>query len=397
MSDFRSSSEVHLSSPVFPGGNLLSAYFDRDVVRLSDRGGASGLIGDRWSDICADILQTWPGRRLDIRGDGEIEVERIVRLDDLPAVARAASRKKMQNPDFIVVGEGTGGPLTFAADAKFSVETAGASQVSREALEALLEIGPVMSQAVGDLHKDVSVADGIFLSPDYGLTHYMLGRKRGYRSVSVPHEQVTLLPVTALGFLKPVEGANLIPIFARADNHDRQSRQNLLLALYYFRLGRAGIGLWNDETASLLMPKHRADLDLRTIAVTASELAGTATSAWEIIEQWDRRAEAARAQRQQVADATSLPIVNRELREKVEAAAAQAGAPAPSLNKVRRRIGSWFNDRLIEDFGLLMPPVPNFPEVVRLLRARADELRPEIDRVTAQMIQELLEEPPAAG
>lgn len=394
MPNSRSQSEVHLSSPVFPGGNLLNAYFDRDVVRLSDRGGASGLIGDRWSDICAETLDGWPGGRVHSPA-GDVEVERVVRLDDVPAVARVASRKKLQNPDFLIVGEAQHGPVTFAADAKFSVETAGVSQVSREALEALLEIGPVMSEAVGDLHADITVADGIFLSPDYGLTHYMFGRSRGYRSVSVPREQVTLLPVTALGFLKPVEGAALIPIFAKVDGFDPQSRQNLLLALYYFRLGRAGVGLWNDETASLLVPKHKADLDLRAVAMTASELASTATSAWEIIEQWDARAEAARAQREQVSEATSLPIVNRELREKVEAAAMQAGVEAPSLNKVRRRIGSWFNDRLVEEFGLLMPPVVDFPAVLRDLRSRAGELRPEIDRVTAGIIEELLHEAPS--
>jgi hypothetical protein len=199
-----------------------------------------------------------------------------------------------------------------------------------------------------------------------------------------------------LGFLKPVEGANLIPIFARADGHDLQSRQNLLLALYYFRLGRAGIGLWNDETASLLVPRHKADLDLRAVAITATELAGTSTSAWEIIEQWDRRAEAARTLREQVAEATSLPIVNRDLREKVESAATFAGTTAPSLNQVRRRIGSWFNEQLVEEFGLLMPPVPDFPGVLRRLRLRADELRPELDRVTAEVIDGLLREPPTA-
>ena len=35
---------------------MVSALFDREVMGLADRGGASNLIGDRWADIAAD---TW--------------------------------------------------------------------------------------------------------------------------------------------------------------------------------------------------------------------------------------------------------------------------------------------------------------------------------------------------
>ena len=34
-------------------GDLVSALFDREVMGLADRGGASNLIGDRWADIAA--------------------------------------------------------------------------------------------------------------------------------------------------------------------------------------------------------------------------------------------------------------------------------------------------------------------------------------------------------
>ena len=40
-------------SPLLPGGDLVSALFDREVMGLADRGGASNLIGDRWADIAA--------------------------------------------------------------------------------------------------------------------------------------------------------------------------------------------------------------------------------------------------------------------------------------------------------------------------------------------------------
>ena len=40
-------------SPLLPGGDLVSALFDREVMGFADRGGASNLVGDRWADIAA--------------------------------------------------------------------------------------------------------------------------------------------------------------------------------------------------------------------------------------------------------------------------------------------------------------------------------------------------------
>lgn len=387
--------DLSLRSPVFPGGSLLAAIFDRDLVRLSDRGGASGLIGDRWSDVCNEAMLQWTGNTINGAGDIQVRVDRVVRLDAVPAVARTASRKKLQNPDYIVVGDEGHRQVLFAADAKFSVETAGATQVSREALESLLDLGAVIRDPLGDLDSRVEVLDGIFLAPDYSLTHYMLGRKRGYRSVSVDHDQIELLPVTALGFLKPIEGASMIPLYAGADGYDRPSRTSLLLALYYFRLVRAGIGCWNDERGSLLIPKQKPELDLHAVATRMRDLKETATSAWEIIEQWDAQAERVRQQRERINDVASLPIVNRELREQVEHAAEQAGKRAPSLNQVRRRIGSWFRDQLVEDFGPLEPPVDDFDAILRDIDRRSTELRPLVHEKSQEIVSAMLDEAPA--
>ncbi len=395
MSQSGSHDDLSLRSPVFPGGSLLSAIFDRDVVRLSDRGGASGLIGDRWSDVCNEEMLAWPGKSITAAGDIQVHVDRVVRLDAVPAIARTASRKKLQNPDYIVVGNEGQRQVLFAADAKFSVETAGVSQVSREALESLLELGNVIREPLGEVDAGADVLDGIFISPDYSLTHYMLGRKRGFRSVSVNHDQIELLPVTAVGFLKPIEGASMIPLFARADGYDRPSRTSLLLALYYFRLVRAGIGCWNDERGSLLIPKQKPELDLHAVAARTRELADTATSAWEIIEQWDAQAEQVRQQRERINDVATIPIVNRELREQVETAAEQADKKAPSLNQVRRRIGAWFRGQLVDEFGPLNPPVEDFSAILREIDRRSAELRPLVDEKTREIISEMLDEVPA--
>jgi len=391
----KSTTDLSLTSDVFPGGSLLAAIFDRHLMRLSDRGGASGLIGDRWADLCADALNGWqeterafPGDRLDVR------VKRIVRLDDVPAIALTASRQKLQNPDFIVVGENGAGPVLLAADAKFSVETAVASQVSAESLQALLQMGPLVSDQLGDIGADTEIADGTFLCPDYSLTHFMLQRRRGARRATVGAEQVTLLPVTAASFFLPIEAASLIPIFAAVDDLPLDYRRSLLLAQYYFRLVRAGIGCWYDQVGPLLDFREKPDLDLGAVEGQARDLAAGAATAWELVERWDDLAELVRQQRTAVNQVTSLPIVNRELRQEIEEAASARGVVAPSLNKVRRRIGSWFRKRLREDFGPIMPPVQDFSTLLMQLSERARELRPEVATATKAIIDELVEEAP---
>lgn len=392
MSESSPNVDLSMKSPVFPGGSLLSAVFDRDVTRLSDRGGASGLIGDRWSDVCAEFMDDWPGSTVTV-GERGVNVERIVRLDAVPAIARSASRKKLQNPDYVVVGSDGSGPLAFSADAKFSVETAGASQVSAESLDALMNLGPVVTETMGPMNGVPTVVDGVFLSPDFSLTHYMMTRKRGYRSMSVDAEQVVLLPITALKFLKPIEASTLIPIFADIDGNGREARRSLTVALYYFRLARAGIGCWYDEVGSLLIPRKKPELDPFAVDARARDLATTATSGWEIIEQWDAQAESVRGQREAIKDATPLPIVNRDLREKLEHQAKQAGVEhPPSLNRVRKRIGAWFQDQLIERFGPLMPPVDNFPRILRELALASREVHQQLEPTVDRIIHEMLDD-----
>jgi len=323
-----------------------------------------------------------------------MEVERVIRLDDIPAVARAASRKKLQNPDYVIAGRLEGSSVILSADAKFSIETAGASQVSADALRALMDIGPVITGLLGDVDLDGNVLDGIFLSPDYSLTRYMMGRRRGYRSVSVDHRQIHLLPVASLPFLKPLEGARLIPIFAEVDGYDRESRSSLLVGLYYFRLARAVIGCWTDLVTPLLDAKRPVTVDLPRVEAQTRRFARDARSGWEIVDRWDAAAESARSQRDIVNRITSVPIVNRELREALDAAVSAAGVEAPSMNKVRRRIGSWFRDQVIERVGPLAPPVEDFPGVIHQLEQVSAELRLQLPEATTRIISEILAEAP---
>ena len=69
-------------SPLLPGGDLVSALFDREVMGFADRGGASNLIGDRWADIAAGHVATWIGTEQRLHADDQ-EPLRIIRVDRL--------------------------------------------------------------------------------------------------------------------------------------------------------------------------------------------------------------------------------------------------------------------------------------------------------------------------
>ena len=162
-------------SPLLPGGDLVSALFDREVMGLADRGGASNLIGDRWADIAAAHVATWIGTERRLHGDDQqpLHIVRVDRLDATPAVAAAASKRGLQNPDLLLIGQRGNQQAIQAADAKFSVETARSKQVSPEVVLGLLELRePVSGLLEGSVTGQVE--SGVFLCPDYPLTHLML-------------------------------------------------------------------------------------------------------------------------------------------------------------------------------------------------------------------------------
>src|SRR4051794_15976464 len=95
----------NVASHRLPGGDLVAALFNREVMALADRGSASNLIGYRWGDLGAEYATTWIGqeRPLPGRPDETMRVLRVERLDAIPQVAAAASRRSLKHPDLIVV------------------------------------------------------------------------------------------------------------------------------------------------------------------------------------------------------------------------------------------------------------------------------------------------------
>ncbi len=389
-----------VASNRLPGGTLIDAVLDRGVMGLADRGGASGLVGARWADLCADHVASWSGRVLSVPGNAthpaplpEHVVDRVVRLDDTPAVAATAASRALQNPDFLIVGTHDGHSTLQAADAKFSVETARAKQVSSEVLAGLLTLGPVIDELLGEVERPV-LLEGLFICPDFPLTHLMLRRRHGIVRTTVRAEQVAIFTATGAEFFAPVPGASVMPPLAAVDALPVSIDESLLAALYYFRLARAAVGCWLDATGPLLAFNDKRVIDEDAVRSETTKRATGARTAWDVVQRWDADVQTIRNQRLAIEQVAGLPIVNRDLRELITRLAAGSGAEAPSMSKVRRRLGAWYRAQLRDQFGPIDPPVVNLTPVLRDLGRYAASLNGALHQETVCIITQLLREQP---
>ncbi|MDQ3044235.1 MAG: hypothetical protein M3R06_03655 [Chloroflexota bacterium] len=316
--------------------------------------------------------------------------ERAARLDDMPGVASAAARRALQNPDFLFFGRLNGDPVIQAADAKFSVETARAKQVSPEVVSGILELGPVLSELTGMIDAKTTAVNGVFLCPDFALTQIMLLRRKGIVRATVNSGQVVLVPVSASQFFQDIEGASLISPLREVDALLGVSADDLMVALYYFRLGRAAIGAWLDANNPLLSDGPRIQVDESKVHAEMERRIQRAPSAYALILDWQLEVQPVRDQRASIAQATAAPIVSQHLRDMVGAAATKAGRNPPPINTIRRQLSSWYHTKMLERVGAIGPPVRDMGWLLRrITRARAD-LLPELQRETIRAVGEAM-------
>lgn len=391
-------SREELRSPLLPGGDIFAALLDRDVMTFADRGGASNLIGDRWADLAAAHAAGWSSGLGWIElADGETApIDRVDRLDATPRIAAEASRHGLQNPDLLLIGGDDQGQVIQAADAKFSIETARSKQVSPEVVLALLGLRDRLPELLPDLEDSAHVEPGIFLAPDYPLTHMVLrGDRRGLRGIMrptvAPHE-VVLVPTEPGHFWEGVPGATVMAPLAELDDLPLRPQQSLLTGVYYFRLARAAVGFWLDATKPLLLFNDRIELDEEAVRAEAEHRARSADSAIALIWQWDADVQTVRNQRASIEQVAGLPIPGRELRPRAAAIAESFGAEAPSANQVRRRLSAWFRAELRSRIGPVNPPVENLPEILRHIASIGKELAPQADRELERVVLELVAE-----
>ncbi len=371
-------------------------------MSFADRGLASNLVGDRWADLAANYAAAWADGSRTIRGESgdSLPVVRVDRLDAMPRIASLASRRGLQNPDLLLVGRFDGRSAVQAADAKFSIETARSKQVSPEVVAGLIGLREHLPELLPELDGSFHIEPGIFLSPDYPLTHLMLEQDRRVRrgilrSTVRPHE-VVLVPVDPKTFWDGVEGASVIAPLAEVDAISPAPEASLLSGLYYFRLARAVAGFWLDATKPLLLCNDTPRLDERALRSEAVSRAGNASSAIALIRAWDADVESIRNQRAAVEQVAGLPIPGRELRSMANRIAERAGAEPPSANQVRRRLGAWYRGELRDRVGPISPPVENLGSVLKLVAAAGRDVAPRVEAEFERIVLELIQDAEAS-
>ncbi len=378
-----------LRSSVLPGGSLIRALLDRRLMGLADLGGSSGAIGGCWSDIVSDHIDSLIGTAVGIPGADAHIVGHVIRLDSMPHVAHAASKRSLQNPDFVLLGRRDGELTMQAADAKFSIETARSKQVSVEMLSALAEVGPAYTDLLGDWHLNGTILPGLFFAPQSAMTAYVLSGGRGITRATVKPAEVILLESSATELTAKIPGNLARMRMAELDDLRQLAERELLLGLYYVRLSSAAGASWYDMNRPLFGPHSARGPDFAAVDTEIAARAPESRSAYELVSRWALDAEQVRADRSAVNQASALPLPNRELREWVVADAAAIDVEAPSLNRVRKALQRWVHDQVLEEIGSIEPGQGNLDRQIGQIRAIVAQISPYARVETTRIVERL--------
>ncbi|HET9015344.1 MAG TPA: hypothetical protein VFN57_07095 [Thermomicrobiaceae bacterium] len=379
-------------SDLLPGGSLITAVLDRNLMAWSDRGGASRVFGDRWSEQCTDALHASIGTSRPVPGGVSYTLRGVVRLDDNPQIAIEAGRHKLVNPDFVLYGDRPDGTHVLqSADAKFAVDTIKSPQVSAEALDALLAVdgglvGRAIEQALhGRLLQPLVVERGVFLSPIGPLTDYFLPRVTGGPRATVDPREVVLLPVDPVAMFAGLTMTPLIETLAPLDGLPVSPRENVLSAMYYFRLACACAWMWTEEHAPLLTASPPPEPDTARLSRETSERARGVVSAYDVVLAWSSDIEQLERSRQAMRHVAAVPVRMRELRDMVAAVGLEDHPGL--LRRVRGALERRYRTRLVELVGEVPArPERPLPEILDDVAVATRKLYPELRDLAADLI-----------
>lgn len=381
-----------------PGGGLLSAYLDRQLMIWSDRGGASRHIGDRWAARCTRWLDELPGTTWQLPDGGEIIVSCILRLDDIDAVSREANLNHLENPDFLLVGSSTESPRTatvLALDAKFAADRIKPSQVSAQVVENLLTIPETgvtrdLLNAALEQHDftDKVILDGAFLCPDSTLTDFLLNRQSRSRGGREPAATIVLVTPETDTMFSDLPAARLIPILARKDQLPVSPRENLLSALYYFRVASACLFLWQEQHLPLFSLETTEQPEIGLVSADVTLRATTGASSYRMMMDMVDEAEAVQQARQSVANVAALPLRMAEIRSMVQQSARDNEKIL--LRTLRKDLELEFRRKLFERVGEVACNDPRpIGEILDEVAAASRHLREYMREYATQRLGEL--------
>jgi hypothetical protein len=381
-----------------PGGSLLSAYLDRQLMMWSDRGGASGHIGDRWAAHCSTWLDQVQDRRWSLDNERSMVVTDILRLDEIDAVSREANHHQLENPDFLLfgyVGERRETGIITAVDAKFAADRIKHSQVSAQIVDNLIAIPTagvtraLVQKTLDDRgYVEFNTVDGAFLCPDSTLTDFLLTRRsRGKTGANQPPGIVRISPEPETMFAS-VPASQLIGTLARQDRLPVTPRENLLSLLYYFRVASACVYLWQEQHQPLFTIKPQDPPEIGLVAADVARRTTSGQSAYRIMLELVDEAETVQRARQAITNVASLPLRMVEIRALLQAAGHENGSQA--LRIVRRDLELEFRQRLFARVGEIPANDPRpLPDILDQMATSSRELREHMREFALDRVQNL--------
>jgi len=390
----------NVSSPLLPGGDLISASLDRQVMVWSDRGGASRHIGDRWAIRCADALDEAIGSDWPIPHDTPFTLVEVIRLDDVPEVSREANLHHLENPDFILVGTRAGDrrAILQAVDAKFAADRIKPSQVSADVLLNLISLPNGATRALVDAEvarlgfENPQLVRGVFVAPRSVLTEQLLRRVTTGRRATVDPLEVVTVPPDPASLFAGLGPSQLIGNLARLDALPVTPKTNVISAIYYFRLACACFYLWGEEHRPLLTNQGVLEPEPGVVAAELSARANRAASAFGLVDSWAADIQLVVQSREAIAAVAVLPVRMREIRSMLE----RAGRSGENkvLRGIRRDLEVTFKARLNDSIGVIASDDPRSLSVILDdVAAVSRGLGPEMNALLDELI---LAAPPGA-
>ncbi len=385
----------NIYSEKLPGGNLILAVLDRELMTWSDRGGASRHYGDCWSNFVAGHLSHLIGSERPTGQGKSFTLETIVRLDDDDRIAIQAGRHKLTNPDFVLFGRtSTNEPILQAADSKFSVDTIKPAQVSADALQALLDVEnglvrATLEQTIQDHHvATAAVIRGIFISPTGPHTDFFLPRLLSDTRTEVARSQIELVDVDPGKLFGGLDEARLIGPLARIDRLPASPREHLLSAMYYLRVACACVWMWVEERTPLLSDNGAPSPDFAAVLQQVEERAPSAESAFHVASSWYESVDEVSRNRKSLTEVMSLPVRMSEIRKLVESSG--YGDDRRKVRTVRALLDQAYRRRVFEELGEI-PATPDepMPEVLQRAASVSRSLRSEMRSLASIYLDEI--------
>lgn len=366
----------------------------------SDRGGASRIFGDMWSEHCWTFLSNGADIFRGSRYDHSSAT--IVRLDDNPKIAVQAGRHKLPNPDFLLLHpEPDGSHSVRAVDAKFAVDRLRRTQICPDSIRDLVELSGSLARQeveryIGECGVSrVSYEPGLFLGPRSLLNDYFYERATAGDSPDIPVDELHLVSVHAGSLFERVEDHSLMQLMQSIDGLRAATPESeLVLGMYYLRLASAA--RWFETQARLpLLSREPIDPpSVSEIYQVAEKRIEAGESAFGLIETWSHSTEQTIDRQKQVQDAAQLPLRMTEIRKRLEQRG--LGAEKRLVRKARGILEQEFMHRLLDQTGTI-PAQAEHPlnVVVERVSELSRSLRPEMliaaDRVVEAVANEVTE------